>query len=154
MKYEPLKVFLKSRREARVRMSFADVAKAARTPLPQSAYRYAAWWANDSTSHVQARAWLEAGFKTAEVDMEAQRVEFVRSERAAHGVQEMNFSFEHAPAQALKKHPAAGALKGTFSIAPGWDLTRPAFDDDELAEWEANLERKADMINEGLRGKR
>lgn len=62
--------------------------------------------------------------------------------------------FEHQPASPVKKHPMAGALKGTFTIAPGWDLTRPALDEDELAEMEANLERTADMIDEGLRRKK
>lgn len=151
MKYESLKVFLKSRREARVRMSFADVAKAARTPLPRSAYRYAAWWANDSTSHVQARAWLEAGFKTAEIDMEAQRVEFVRSERAAQGVQEVNQPYQE---EKLEHHPMFGALKGTFTIAPGVDLTKPTLDPDEMAEWDARLEQKAALVASRLRDKR
>jgi hypothetical protein len=47
-----------------------------------------------------------------------------------------------------------GALKGTFTIEPGWDLTKPALDEDELAEWEASLDRKADLIDEMLSKKR
>ena len=43
-------------------------------------------------------------------------------------------------------------MKGTFTIEPGYDLTRPALDDDELAEMEANLDRLADMISEGKSG--
>ena len=35
-----------------------------------------------------------------------------------------------------KRHPAFGAMKGTFTIAPGVDLTEPAF-----PEW-------ADLIDE------
>ena len=45
-------------------------------------------------------------------------------------------------------------MKGTFTIEPGLDLTRPVLDPDELAEWEANLDRTADMIEEGMTGKR
>jgi hypothetical protein len=42
-----------------------------------------------------------------------------------------------------------GALKGTFTIK-GWDVTKPALDEEELAEWEANIERKFDDIAAGL----
>jgi hypothetical protein len=51
------------------------------------------------------------------------------------------------------RHPMIGAMRGTFTIAPGWDLTRPALDPEELAEWEANLERKAELIQKVLSGK-
>jgi hypothetical protein len=44
-------------------------------------------------------------------------------------------------------------MKGTFTIEPGWDLTKPALDEEELEEMEANLERTADLIAEGLSGK-
>ncbi|WP_426608633.1 DUF7662 domain-containing protein [Bradyrhizobium sp. McL0616] len=35
-------------------------------PLPASAYKFNAWWANESSrkaGHKQALAWLDAGFK-------------------------------------------------------------------------------------------
>src|ERR1700744_5837808 len=31
----------------------------------------------------------------------------------------------------MRRHPAFGALKGTFIIEPGWDLARPAMDPEE-----------------------
>jgi hypothetical protein len=186
MKYEALKAHLQKQTGAKLRMSFAEVAKAAKVKLPASAYRYPAWWANDPAHHAQARAWTEAGYRTQNVDLEAQRVEFVRVEpfnvHPAHGamrgiftirdwdvtkpalnpeelaaperggVREMQTNdFQHQSSSPLKKHPMAGALKGTFTIAPGWDLTRPSLDEDELAEMEANLDRTADLIEEGLR---
>ena len=45
-------------------------------------------------------------------------------------------------------------MKGTFTVDPDWDLTNPVFDEDEMAEWEASLERKAKLIAEGLRRKK
>jgi hypothetical protein len=151
MKYAGLKSYLASQRQPRIRLSFAEVARRAGVRLPGSAYDHPAWWANDSKSHVQAKAWLEAGYKTENVDLAAQSVEFVRAEPGRRGVREMQQTeFQHQSGIA-KKHPMAGALKGTFSIAPGWDLTRPSLDDDELAEMEANLDRTADMIDGGLR---
>lgn len=134
-------------------MSFDDVAKAARTKLPQSAFRYPAWWANDPAHHVQARAWAEAGYVAKNVDVEARTVEFVRAEKGGQGVQEMSEGFEHQ-AKKVEVHPAYGALKGTFTVEPGWDLTKPALDEDELAAWEASLDRKADLIEQGLRRKK
>jgi hypothetical protein len=153
MKYEALRSYLRSQRQPRLRLSFAEVARRAEVKLPASAYGHAAWWANDSTSHVQAKAWLDAGYKTENVDIAAQTIEFVRVNCA--GVREMQQGdFHHQPDAAVKKHPMAGALKGTFTIAPGWDLTRPSLDDDELAEMEANFDRTADMVAEGLRRKK
>lgn len=152
MKYAALKRFLGGQSQDRLGMSFADIERVLETPLPASAYRRAAWWANDATGHAQAKAWLEAGFKTEQVNIEGKSVTFARISSVQRGVREMQEPYQAgAP---VKKHPMAGALKGTFKIAPGWDLTRPALDEDELAEWEANLDRKADIIERGLRGKR
>ncbi|MFP7296989.1 hypothetical protein [Neobacillus niacini] len=36
--------------------------------LPASAYKYSAWWANETEgTHTHARSWLMAGWKTTEV---------------------------------------------------------------------------------------
>lgn len=153
MKYGALKSYLAGKRQSRIRMTFAEVAKAAKTPLPASAYRYPAWWANDPAHHAQARAWTDAGFKAANVNLEAQSVEFVRTETPVRGVREMPEAFESKP-ERVKRHPLVGWMKGTFTIEPGYDLTRPALDPEDLAEWEANLDRKADMIAEGYRNKK
>ncbi len=48
--------------------------------LPQSAFKYAAWWANEQTegaAHVQCRAWLDAGYK-ARPNLKAETVTFER----------------------------------------------------------------------------
>ena len=154
MKYATLRVFLTAQTGSRVSMSFAEIAAAAKVKLPASAFRYPQWWENDAEHHVQAKAWLEAGYKTENVDLDAQRVEFVRTARPLRGVREMQESYHQKPAVPYKVHPAYGALKGTFTIDPNWDLTNPVFDEDEMAEWEASLERKAKLIEEGLRRKK
>lgn len=153
MKYSALKTFLAARQKPRLRMTFEEVAKAAGMQLPASAYRHPSWWANDPKHHAQARAWTDAGFFTENVDVEARSVEFVRVEAVGQGVQEMPVAFDSQLGSPVKMHPMIGAMKGTFTIAPGWDLTKPALDEDELAEWEASLDRKADLIEERLRGK-
>jgi hypothetical protein len=44
-------------------------------------------------------------------------------------------------------------MKGTFWIDPNWDLTKASLDEDELAEWDKSLDRKADLIDAGMRRK-
>lgn len=151
MKYATLRVFLSGQSAPRIRMSFDQVAAAAKVKLPASAYRYPQWWQNDAQHHVQAKAWIEAGYKTENVDVDAQSVEFVRTATPVRGVREMPETFQHKPNPPYKVHPAYGALKGTFTIDPDWDLTKPSLDEDELAEMDANLDRLADRVEEGMR---
>jgi len=59
-KYAPLHAFLVSQRDV-LTLSFAEVADLV-GGLPASAYVWAPWWENEGSTHVQARAWLSAGF--------------------------------------------------------------------------------------------
>lgn len=152
MKYMLLKRYLEGQRLSRLRLSFQDVERMLGEALPPSAYKRPAWWANDATGHAQARAWLEAGFKTADVDVEGKAVSFVRSKQVVKGVSEKPETYEHQPKK-VAVHPAYGALRGTFTIR-GWDVTKPALDAEDLAEWDASILRKADEIDKGLRGKK
>ncbi len=153
MKYGNLKAYLASSGAERIALSFGDVARVAGVTLPASAYRRAQWWQNDSVHHVQAQAWLGAGYRTEAVNLAKQSVEFVRVRSAGPGVRETAEIFEPRP-KPVARHPMIGAMKGTFTISPEWDVTKPAFDEEDMAEWEASLERKAKLIEEGLRGKR
>lgn len=48
--------------------------------LPVSAVRHQAWWSNEvAGSHVQARAWMEAGREVVAVDRQGRRVLFSAS---------------------------------------------------------------------------
>jgi len=58
-KYEPLKNYLLKRSHS-VTISFTDLEKILGFRLPNSAFAYAAWWANDDF-HSHSRAWLDAG---------------------------------------------------------------------------------------------
>jgi hypothetical protein len=48
--------------------------------LPASARRHSAWWSNESEGRqVQAHAWLDAGWRVAQVNLTAERVRFTKT---------------------------------------------------------------------------
>lgn len=78
-KYDPLRAFLEREMGPEVTFSFGDL-EALVGPLPHSARDYRAWWGNERVgSHVQARAWLGAGFKVDSVDLARGLVRFARA---------------------------------------------------------------------------
>ncbi len=72
-KYDPLAGHLEGRGN-RISMSFGEIEHLVGF-LPKSARENRRWWGNDRT-HVQARAWLSAGYKVSEVDIPNERVVF------------------------------------------------------------------------------
>lgn len=78
-KYEPLRTYLDGRSETTVRATFAQIEEILGVALPPSARKYRPWWANEQAgTHVHARAWLDAGRRTSNVDLKAGTVEFLR----------------------------------------------------------------------------
>ena len=78
-KYAPLFDYLDSKREGEWRTTFGDLERILGFALPDSARLYRPWWANDAKSgHSQAMAWTVAGWKTANVDLEAETLLFRR----------------------------------------------------------------------------
>jgi hypothetical protein len=73
-RYASLGEHLRSRSGGSVTVSFEEIAEIV-GGLPGSARNHRAWWANDE-SHVQARAWLQAGWRVEAVDVEEARVTF------------------------------------------------------------------------------
>lgn len=65
-KYDPLFAFLKAHPGSYWRPSMTEIEKVLGFPLPDSAKRHAAWWANQRRA-VQANAWLDAGWETSDV---------------------------------------------------------------------------------------
>lgn len=78
-KYLPLTNYLTGQPPSveRLELDFAQVIIIIRDELPKSAWLYRSWWANDPT-HNQAKAWLDAGWETANVRMEERLLTFVR----------------------------------------------------------------------------
>ncbi len=77
-KYAPLRDYLASRPLQEWKVTFEDIEDVLGFPLPASARRYPAWWANESTSsHVQSHSWLDAGWRTSEVKLREERLTFI-----------------------------------------------------------------------------
>ena len=77
-KYEPLEKLLQGCADTSVRLAFEDIEQVLGFKLPPSARRHRGWWANEEKSHVQARAWKNAGWRVWEVDLDDERVRFDR----------------------------------------------------------------------------
>ncbi|MBE7495796.1 MAG: DUF4268 domain-containing protein [Verrucomicrobiaceae bacterium] len=60
-------------------MTFAEVERLLNEKLPQSAYEYRAWWANDP-SKPHAAGWLAQGWKAQSLSMSEKRLTFVRTD--------------------------------------------------------------------------
>ena len=125
-------------------MTFQQVETVIGGSLPASARRHRPWWANDARGHAHADAWLGEGYRTEEVDMEGEKLVFVRTP----GWAEKPSSAEMGMAESMAtytvqdtgaQHPMIGALKGLLWIDPTLDLTKPALD---LDEWEQILSEK------------
>src|SRR5271154_1858941 len=90
--YEPLGQYLQNSGFGEVPMTFQQVEKIIGRKLPASAYRHRPWWANEARGHSHAKAWLEAGYETEQVDMTAKKLVFVRTTEP-HGVAESQRKF-------------------------------------------------------------
>lgn len=126
-KYAPLTHFLHRQTRDEVRMTFADIEKVIGDKLPSSAAHHRAWWSNNPSNSVMTKAWLSAGFKSEQVDLEGRKLIF----RRIVPKQSLPVSIDHEPAvedkdMSRKPHPLIGWMKGTVRIAPGTDLTAPA----------------------------
>jgi hypothetical protein len=120
-KYDAFGEYLKRQRGDLVPVTFAEIEKITGKKLPASS-RYRAWWSNNDFNSVLTKVWVEAGFKSEQVDMEKRKLIFRRirvadssTARPGEGTQGKT-SF----------HPAYGAMKGLIRIMPGTDLTQPA----------------------------
>ena len=81
-KYDPLQVYLQGLPAgvAEKTLTFVQIERIIGAALPRSARQYPAWWANERAGgrHVQAKAWLAAGWRVQRADQEREWVRFER----------------------------------------------------------------------------
>src|SRR5438046_7607978 len=117
-KYDALGNYLKHQRRDSVPMTFREIEKITGTKLPASS-RYRAWWSNNDFNSVLTKVWIEAGFKSEQVDMKRHKLVFRR-------VRKPIAAAEAASATEKPFHPLYGLMPGLIRIVPGTDLTQPA----------------------------
>jgi hypothetical protein len=129
-KYAPLGDYLRAQIANQVPMTFSEVERVIGTKLPPNAPKYPAWWSNNPTNNVMTKVWLDAGFRTEQVDISARRLVFrrVRSGANAATITPTTPSSDGS----RERHPLRGALKGFVRIMPGTDITKPLD-----ADWES-----------------
>ena len=94
-RYEPLAQFLAAKKADTWDATFQEIEARLGAPLPRSAYKYPAWWANQTgPGHSQTRGWRSAGWRTCNLDLEGRRVRFER-ERVQELVNEGPSTFFH-----------------------------------------------------------
>ncbi len=120
-KYDPLKAFLGKQRTLEVPLTFQEIEKITGVKLPPRAQHHRAWWSNNPSNNVMTKAWLEAGYESAQVDLSARRLVFRRVGKVAAAEQKTP-----PGAKTGERHPLFGALKEVTIIPPGVDLTEPA----------------------------
>lgn len=147
-KYDDLGAYLGKQRHAEIPMTFSEIEKVAGVKLPPKAQHHRAWWSNNPSNNVMTKVWLAAGYETARVDMAGRKLVFrrvssVRPSSEVRGLSEWSRPFHP------KESPVSlfGALKGTFTIEAGWDPAKPVLEED------LDIDRTADLIDSGLRGK-
>ena len=130
-KYAPLATHLRGSSQTTVPMTFDEIERILGTKLPPSAFKHRAWWSNNPTNSVITSAWLEAGYKTANVDMPGRKLEFKMFllDGPSSGIRDGRQVRDGAGGSMVRDgyvfSRVFGALKGTVTITPGTDLTSP-----------------------------
>ena len=142
-KYAPITRYLASLAGGERRMSFREIEQVLGFPLPPAARRHRPWWSNNGNNNVMTKAWLDAGYKTEQVDMTGEVLVFRKvgasgPERTAEPAPQ---GLAHVPRD--KSGPEGGstpklfgALRGTVRFAVGFDPAEPT---GEI--WKAEQER-------------
>lgn len=118
-RYAPLTAHLRKIGQASIPMTFEEIEALVGRKLPASARRHRAWWSNNPSNSVITWAWLAAGYKSGQVDMEAGRLVFNRT------ATEQGVNVVPAADRASLLKALYGALKGTVTVPDGTDLTAP-----------------------------
>ena len=68
-KYDPLGEFLTRRSAEMAPMTFAEIEQVLGRKLPPAAGKHAAFWSNNPSNNVMTKVWLDAGYRTEQLDL-------------------------------------------------------------------------------------
>ena len=122
-KYQPLQHLLTGCDQPRITLTFGQIEQTIGGGLPPSARKHQAWWANNQNGHSHCRAWLEIGWRTENLSIPEEKVDFVHIGPA------------HPPSAIAEPTPAPdpfGALAGSVTIHDPAALLAPSGE-----HWEA-----------------
>jgi DNA-binding transcriptional regulator YiaG len=105
-KYYPLFQHLRSLNQPQISLSIDHIATLIDGELSPNARQKRSWWSNrDSTSAVQSKAWMEAGYHTCTIDLSQQVITFQKF-TAQYNVQTNDgvIIWDQAAIKALRKH--------------------------------------------------
>ena len=122
-KYSQIPKYLSTRNQPRISLSFSEIERVIDAKLPNSAREHQAWWANNGQGHSHSKAWLEAGWKTENLNIISEKVDFYRIDPPATG---------GGKAPDPTSDPLYSSLIGTVTFHPPDTPTAPS---DEI--WEA-----------------
>lgn len=114
--YEPLQQYLENLPIDEWNATFSEIEKIIGRKLPQTANGRREWWSNNTEGHTQARAWVESGWMTEDVNLLGKTLTFRR-------ISKSDSSKGGAPAANVY-----GCLKGSVTILGDYDLTSPLGD--------------------------
>ncbi len=76
MKYIKLFEYFELQEKDKITLLFSDIEKIIGFDLPASAYKYSAYWSNDYKTHSISRTWMDAGYKSSNVDIVNKQITF------------------------------------------------------------------------------
>lgn len=76
--YAKLKTALGAQDGETWEVSFAELERLIGASLPASAFRYPGWWSNNPSNNAMTKIWLNAGWRTGQVDIAARTLVFRR----------------------------------------------------------------------------
>ena len=74
--YAPLRDFLANSKVEYIRLDFAELERILGFRLPESAYRYPAWWSNNPKGHSHCLAWVGQGWEASKSISKGGRLRF------------------------------------------------------------------------------
>ena len=105
-KYYPLYDYLQRCGQEETALTFAEIESMMASSLPASARQRKNWWSNrDTTSALQAGAWVNAGYHVKHVDVDQEAVTFHKF-RAQYNIQQRDgeIIWQQDAIRALRKH--------------------------------------------------